>query len=373
MRQNQTTNCLQPISWFYGLFLVISLFSCAGKAKTDPTPTQPVNPIPAAPDTFIRAADMSFVPEIEASGIAFLNNNVEEDPIRTFKAAGGNFIRLRLWHSPTTGHSDLEEVKQFSERIHALGLKVWLTVHFSDSWADPGKQAKPEKWKGLSVSLLKDSVSLYMARVTHQVRPDLIQIGNETNDGLLWPEGKLSTQPAQSLELFATAITAVRNTSPTTKVMLHYAGISGADWFFSRTKNLNYDYIGISYYPIWHGKNLDNLSNTLKTLKSTYNKKVLIAETSYPFTLGWNDWTNNVVGLEDHLLTGVPATQEGQLQFLVNLKNLVKSSGGAGFCYWGGEWIAFKGAEAQNGSTWENQALWGFNRNALPALAAFAK
>lgn len=348
------------------------LFACKDEEPAKPTDTTP-NPVPVA-DTFIRGADFSYVPEIEDVPVAFMNNGVQEDPLTTFKSYGGNTIRLRLWHTPAGGRSGLEEVKAYAARVKAKGLKVWLTVHFSDTWADPGHQTKPAAWTGRTFPILKDSLAAYMGKVASEIKPDILQIGNETNDGLLWPDGKLSTNQTNSLALFQVAIAAARIASPSSKLMMHFAGTSGSDWFFDKVKNLDFDYIGLSYYPIWHGKNLETLKTTITTLGQTYNKKVLIAETAYPFTLQWNDWTNNVVGTESQILSTYPATPEGQQQYLTNLKNLVKSTPvGLGFCYWGGEWIAFRGNQSTTGSTWENQALWNFERNALPALTAFSK
>ena len=155
--------------------------------------------------------------------------------------------------------------------------------------------------------------------------------------------------------------------------MLHYAGIgSGATWFYNKMTSVDYDYIGLSFYPVWHGKSLPDLKSTINSLGQTYNKKVVIAETAYPFTLTWNDWTNNVVGQSNQLVSGYDATASGQKNYILAIKSLVKSvPNGSGFCYWGGEWISFKGNQATNGSTWENQALWDFNRKALPAMSIF--
>ena len=154
--------------------------------------------------------------------------------------------------------------------------------------------------------------------------------------------------------------------------MIHFAGIEGASWFFSKTAAIDYDYIGLSYYPIWHGTDINLLQQTMTTLGQTYNKKVLVAETSYPFTLGWNDWTNNIIGLTNQLHPNYPATPEGQRDFLQKIKTTVQNTpSGLGFCYWGTEWIAFRGNQATNGSSWENQALWDFNGKLVPAATVF--
>ena len=352
-------------------FLTLIIISCSSRSDNpEPNPT----PTPTE-DTFVRAADLSFVPEIEAAGISFKNNNSTQDPLLTLKNAGVNYIRIRLWHSPSNGHSGMVEVKQLATRARNLGLKIWLTVHYSDTWADPANQTKPAAWQNLSFSDLKSAVSTYTSQIMSEINPEIIQIGNETNDGFLWPEGKLSTNEAQYLELANTAIISVRNANNSTKIMLQYAGISSsADWYFNKVKNLNYDYIGISYYPVYHGTSLADVKAKLTALSQNFNKKILIAETSYPFTLGYNDWTNNVVGQNNQLIAGYDASPSGQKSYILAIKSLVKSvPNGAGFCYWGGEWIAFKGNQATNGSTWENQALWDFNNNALEGIQAFNK
>jgi arabinogalactan endo-1,4-beta-galactosidase len=213
-----------------------------------------------------------------------------------------------------------------------------LPGSFTTAWADPGNQTKPVAWQNLNFSDLKSAVSVYTTQVVTEIKPEIIQIGNETNDGFLWPEGKLSTNETQYLELTNTAISSVKTANSATKIMLHFAGISNsADWYFNKVKNLNYDYIGISYYPVYHGTSLTDLKTKLTTLSQTYNKKIILAETSYPFTLSWNDWANNVVGQSNQLVAGYDATASGQKNYILAIKSLVKSvPNGSGFCYWYG-------------------------------------
>jgi arabinogalactan endo-1,4-beta-galactosidase len=165
----------------------------------------------------------------------------------------------------------------------------------------------------------------------------------------------------------------VREDSSDCKIIIHFAGLKGLDWFFNQVKTIDYDIIGLSYYPIWHGKSLAELKLNMQQLGDLYKKKILIAETAYPFTLAWNDWTNNIVGLSDQLiLPEYPALPEGQRNFIHHIKKIVEESPtGLGFCYWGGELIAWKGKQATNGSPWENQALFDFNNLALPVLEVF--
>ncbi|WP_243694643.1 glycoside hydrolase family 53 protein [Flavobacterium psychrotolerans] len=355
------------------LFLFAILFSCS---SDDETTKSVVAPPVVAEDTFIRAADISFLPEIESSGAILYNNAKAEDLLTTLKNAGCNTVRIRLWKNPSDGHSGMGEVKALAQRAKLLGLKVWLTVHYSDTWADPAVQTTPAEWKNLSFAELKTAVAAYTSNIMTEINPDIIQIGNEINSGLLWPQGHLINQESQCLALLAIASATIRSKVPNTKIMIHYAGVTATNtnWFFNKLKSIDYDYIGLSYYPIWHGKDLTVVKSTIDALGTTYNKKVIIAETAYPFTLGYNDWTNNIVGLDSQLVTGYPATPDGQKSFVIALKDLVKSSAsGQGFAYWGGEWIAFKGNEAKNGSTFENQAFYDFSNKALPVLQAFNK
>jgi arabinogalactan endo-1,4-beta-galactosidase len=347
------------------LALTLNLISCSSDNSST---------IPIVEDEFIRAADLSFLPEIESEGTAYKHNGVAENALTTLKNAGCNTIRIRLWKDPQNSHSGLTEVKALALRVKQAGMKVWLTVHYSDTWADPGNQTKPVAWQSLSFPDLKIAVANYTSSILTEIQPDIIQIGNETNDGMLWPSGKLSTNEAQYLELVQTASSTIRSQSPTTKIMLHFAGITSSDWYFSKVAAIDYDYIGLSYYPIYHGKSLVTLQNTMNSLGQLYNKKVIIAETSYPFSLGYNDYTNNIIGLQDQLIPAFQATNLGQKSYLSALKNtIVQSSNGFGFCYWGAEWVAFRGPTATNGSSWENQALWDFNNNSLPVMDVFSK
>nr|WP_322623150.1 glycosyl hydrolase 53 family protein [uncultured Flavobacterium sp.] len=343
------------------------LVQCGGDDNNNTTPVTPA-------DEFIRAADMSFLPEAEADGAIYKKDGVPKDALVTLKDKGVNYIRIRLWKNPFTGHSTFNEVKAFAQRVHNAGLKVWLTVHYSDTWADPSAQIIPAEWASLSFADLKTAAVNYTGQILTDIQPDLIQIGNETNDGFMFPAGNLTNNEAQYLQLVNAISAKIRQQSPNAKIMLHHAGTSGADWFYNKVANVDYDYIGLSYYPIFHGKDLATLKSSMAALGNAHNKKVLIAETAYPFTLQWNDWTNNVVGQNDQIIPAYPATPQGQLNFMMALRGVIETSGvGKGFCYWGAEWTAWKGTQATDGSTWENQALWGFDYNAQPAMDAFAE
>jgi len=350
------------------LLIILSLFISCTKDDTS-------EPILENGDLkFISAVDISRYPEISNSNPIFYDENGNQnDFLNILKENGVNTIRLRLWVHPINNHSGFNEVKQFSNTLKTIGFKTWLTVHYSDTWADPAHQETPLEWRGINFTQLKDSVYNYTEKIVTELQPDYIQIGNEINAGILHPYGHISNNFEQFNELMDTAITAVRTHANDTKIILHYAGIEGADWFYNQVSVLDYDIIGLSYYPIWHEKSLNNLKIKMQYLSDTHNKKILIAETAYPFSLEWNDWTNNIVGLEEQLiLPNYPASAEGQKNFIKEIKTLTKElENGIGFCYWGAELIAWKGDQSTNASPWENQALFDFNNKALPVLSEF--
>lgn len=320
----------------------------------------------------IKGCDLSFLPEIRSSEyIAKNRQGQNEDMLLTLKKEGVNTIRLRVWNNPSSVHSGLSEVKNFAQEIHEIGLKVLITVHYSDWWADPGSQTKPQEWNSLSYSALKDSVYEFTKRVITETNPEYIQIGNEINGGLLWDDGRIS-KLSQMVGLLQQGCKAVRDNSSSTKIIIHFAGFENAENFYTKISSLNYDIIGLSYYPLWHGKDLNALKTTVSKLVTTFNKSIFIAETAYPFTLGYNDWTNNVLGDATQIIDKYPATESGQLAFLLEIKSIMTAqSYGLGFCYWGGEYVAFKGNTAKDGSSFENMALWDFSSIALPAITVF--
>ena len=323
---------------------------------------------------FISAVDISSYPEISNINPIFydLDGN-QKNFLLLLKENGINTVRLRLWVNPNNEHSGFNEVKQFAEILKTNGFKTWLTLHYSDTWADPEHQETPTQWQEISFTSLKDSVFNYTKRVVTELEPNYIQIGNEINSGFLHPYGHILDNPQNFIELMKMGVSAVRTNSNDTKIILHFAGIENADWFFSQVNTLDYDIIGLSYYPIWHGKSLENLKIKMKQLSQTYNKNILIAETAYPFTLEWNDWTNNIVGFEEQLiLPEYPATIEGQRKFIKQIKRLTNEvENGIGFCYWGAELIAWKENQSVDASHWENQALFDFENKALPVFSEF--
>lgn len=350
-------------------FLLLSLISIFFIACAD-EPNATVEPV--AKD-LIKAADVSFLPEIRKTGTIFYNTqNQPKDVLDILKDAGCNTVRLRVWHTPADERSSLQEVATFASEAKAKGFKIWITLHYSDTWADPGKQTKPQAWQNANLQGLADSVYNYTKKVMQRLSPEYIQIGNEINGGMIWPEGAIANS-SNFVTFLKRGAEAVREVSSSTKIMMHYAG-TDADWFYAILKNqqVDYDIIALSYYPRWHAKILADVERALKRLSAANDKDILFAENAYPFTLQWNDWTNNLVGEQAHLITGYPASPEGQKAFMLRLKSMVVNTERAiGFAYWAPEWIAYRGNEATNGSNWENMALFDFDHKALPAIEVF--
>ncbi len=359
------THGYSPFLKFTGLFLLLLL--CLAACQK-PAPEKPKEKF------FIRSADLSKLPEWEEKGAVFRTaSGQREEALQIFRSAGLNIVRIRLWVNPSGVHSSLKEVTAFSQKIQSMGLKVWLDLHYSDTWADPGKQTKPETWQNLSFTQLEDTVYAYTLRVVTRIHPQFVQIGNEINNGFLWDDGKID-HPEHFIALLQKGTSAVRHTDTAIRIILHYAGYYGAETFFSLLQkyHADYDLIGLSYYPWWHGKSLDVLQQTILRLQTAHHKAVVLAETAYPFTLAWNDNTNNFVGNRQQLIADYPPTPEGQKTFLLALRSIIETTPyGGGLCYWEPEWVTIKQAGNTTGSPWENMALFNFQNRAMSSMAVF--
>lgn len=330
----------------------------------------------------INALDLSFTPLMEQNNVLYYKDSTPVPILNLVHNKGINTIRVRLWHNPSGPQSALPEVTDFAKRIKAAGMKLWLDFHYSDTWADPGSQTIPKAWNNLPLLLLKDSVYQYTRRTLQVLKlqdaaPDYIQVGNEINNGFLWPSGRITSfadsNNVHLAELIIAGIKACKEELPQARVMLHYAGYAGAREYFQMliSKQVQFDIAGISYYPWWHGSKWDDLDIALSYLSTLY-KPIVIAETAYPFTMGWNDWTTNLLGDSTNLITGLHADASGQANFISELKKIViknqSVSAGYGMCYWAPEWVAYKGTTSTDGSPWENLTLFDFKNKVLPAL-----
>ncbi len=241
-------------------------------------------------------ADISFLPELEERGIKFKDKGVEKDAIEILRDHGFNYVRLRIFHnpslekgySPEKGFCDLKHTLTMAKRVKAAGMKLLLDFHYSDYWADPGKQYKPKAWEGLAFEELKKELYNYTFEVIKALKdqnttPDMVQIGNEINHGIVWPEGSVGHLDSLA-QLINAGTAAVKANDPTIQMMLHVAlgGQNDESVFFIDNmvkRGVHFDVIGESYYPKWHGT-LDDLRDNLNDLVRRYNKDVIVVEYS---------------------------------------------------------------------------------------------
>ena len=329
----------------------------------------------------MKGVDLSMLKQVEDNAGLFYDNGNQIDPIQEFNSKGINTVRIKIWHNPLLNYNDLESVLEIAERVKNADLDLLLDFHYSDTWADPSNQNKPAAWENLNFDTLCDSIEQYSRYVITKLKnqntlPKYVQIGNETDCGFLWPDGYVCGESNNDIQwnklrdLFMHAIEGVNTAldfEDSLKIISHVS--SGGNWFFGNLleEDIPIDILAISYYPMWHGT-LADLNQNINMLATQFGKPVLVVETAYPFTLSWNDNTNNILGLETQLLDGYEASEEGQFSFLYDLISLVHDNDfGYGICYWAPDWIS----TSQFGSPWENQALFDFDGQLLDAVSVF--
>lgn len=354
------------------LILSVLLISCS---KDDSEPLIIENP---SSNVFYYGADLSYVNEMEDCGAVYKDSNENfKDPYKIFAEAGTNLVRIRLWHNPIwTNYSNINDVKKSIQRAKSEGMNVLLDFHYSDSWADPSNQEIPAAWLNQinNTELLGDLVYNYTFDTLNELYnlnllPEIVQIGNEINAMILqngevkWPIDWL-----RNSALINKGIKAVRDISnqknKKIEIMLHIAQPENALWWFGEAFNAgitDFDWIGLSYYPLWSEYNLNTIDVPLKNLIETYAKKLMIVETAYPFTLINADSANNIIG-ENALIPGYPASQQGQLDYLNDLKTKISESGGQGIIYWEPAWVSTNCKTLWGqGSHWDNATLFDHN------------
>lgn len=336
---------------------------------------------------FLRGGDISEIPEVEAAGGHYYDGKQKVDPFVLARQAGWNFVRFRVWNQPKDGYCDKAHTLDLAKRAKAQGLKISLDFHYSDWWADPGKQFKPAAWKDLSFEELvkaehdftKDVVAAMVAQGTP---PIMVQIGNEITAGMLWPDGKLnSNDPVKWKnlgDLLKAGVQAVREAQGPKKIltMIHLdrgGDFKGATWWFDHilAEKVDFDTIGLSYYPFWHG-DLAAFKTTIDGVAERYKKDVYVVETAYPWTDDKDKPGQHVFGARGSLLPGYPATPEGQSQFLAKVSELlheVPGGRGKGILYWAPDWISSPGHHVP----WDNMALFDMEGKALPGFKTLGK
>ncbi len=336
----------------------------------------------------ILGADISSLQKAEDKGGIYRDEKgISGDAVQILREHGVNYIRLRVWVNPADGYNDKARVLHTARRVKDHGLKLLVDFHYSDAWADPGKQFKPAAWKDYSFAQLVQAVYDHTYEVCQGLQAqdtpaDMIQVGNEINNGLLWPEGKIP-QWDNLAALLKSGCEAVKACHRLTAVMLHLA--EGGDnagtrnWFdHIIAREVQFDVIGLSHYTYWHGS-LADLQSNLNDIAARYQKDVVIAETAYPFTLAEADSQKNVVHSADQLTPGYAATEAGQAAMLRDIMTVVRAvpaNRGLGIFYWEPTWTAVPGngwnpADPASGNEWENQALFDFDHRPTAALCEF--
>ncbi len=337
----------------------------------------------------IRGGDVSSVKKNEDfGGRYFTSSGQQADPLAILRGAGMNYARLKVWVNPADGYNNKARVLTMAGRIKAQGMKLLVDFHYSDSWADPGKQVKPAAWANYSQAQLTTAVYNHTFDVLNSLKnqgttADMVQIGNEINPGMLLPNGSTSNF-ANLAQLLTAGSNAAKAVSSSTQVMLHLA--EGGDnatfrWWFDQatSRGVPFDVIGASYYCYWHGP-LSGLQANLNDMAARYGKPVVVVETAYGFTLSQKDSEANIFNSSHAQTCGYPATPQGQtdaFRAVVNVVKAVPNGRGLGIFYWEPGWTAVTGsgwdpANPSSGNGWENQALFDYNSRALPAMAVFA-
>lgn len=348
---------------------------------------------------FVRGADVSMLKQLEENGAKFYDeNNKKTDVLTILKNNGVNWIRIRTWVNPTDekgkplggGNNDTATTLELVKRAKDMGFKVLLDFHYSDFWADPAKQFKPKDWEGLTGKALEDTLYNYTKDVLQKLKdinavPDMVQIGNELNGGMVWPDGKTWGEGkiggfAGFAGLLKAGIKAAKEIDPNMQIMIHLA--EGGDnklyrWVFDEltARKVPFDIIGLSYYPYWHGS-LDELQHNLNDISSRYNKDVIVVETAYGYTLEDSDGFGNIFGGTEEQAGGYKASVKGQenmIRAIMNVISEVPKDRGKGFFYWEPTWTGIKGAgwKAGEGNGWDNQAMFDKNGKVLPSIKAF--
>jgi len=364
------------------LFLLI-LISCSG--SDDSSSEQHL--LPGDATVFYKGMDLSFQSELEDYNLSYKDENGLPVELLYFVSENGtNLVRLKLWHTPQDGENSLNDVKAYALKVKAKQMDFLLNFHYSDYWADPGTQTPPAAWQNMTNEAIRIAIYEYTKDVVTQLKnqntlPEIIQIGNETDSGFLWNYGKVWNDFSNNWSNYAIlvneAIRAIKevDTENSVKIMLHHSSVENAVFFFQELSvfEVEFDIIGLSYYPQFQTHDLALVQSKLNELASTFEKDLLMVEVAYPFTLDWNDNNSNYIGSESQILSQFAPTPQGQKAYFTWLVNTIKNipnNRGIGFCYWAPDWVAFSGNEttSTSGSSWENQCMFDFDLKALPVF-----
>lgn len=328
---------------------IFSLFFIACSSDDKPTFIEPAKPDMSG---FAKGADVGWLTEMEKSEVKFYNNaGVEKEGIELLRSLGMNSIRLRVWVNPVDGWNNADDVLIKAWRAKQLGMRVMIDFHYSDSWADPGQQNKPEAWTNLNIEELKDAISTHTKDVLNKLKDknidvEWIQVGNETSNGMLWDEGKASENMKNYAELNNAGYDAAKTVYPQAKIIVHLdRGDNNAlyRWMFDGFKNNGgkWDVIGMSLYPkidTWKETNELCLAN-IKDVINRYQTEVMICEVGMP-------WDNAEVAKE--FLTD-----------LITKTKAIENNKCLGVFYW----------EPLAHNSWKEYTLGAFDNSGQPTIA----
>ena len=329
-----------------------------------------VEPVDGISDDFYRGMDASAVLALENSGVKYYNFDGEkQDVFMTLAQAGVNYIRLRVWNDPYDengngyggGNNDVATAIALGQRATKYGMKVCIDFHYSDFWADPKKQFVPKAWEGMDIEEKSDALYNFTLESLTQlldagVDVGMVQIGNEINNGM---SGE--TDVANVRKLLTAGSKAVReaavNSGKEILVAIHYTNIDDMkklDTLLTglQVKEIDYDIVGLSFYPYWHGT-MDDLKNAITHIRNTYGKKVYVAENAYCYTAEDGDGSANSVEGTDDLAEGYSASVQGQANEVRDVCAAASEAGAEGVFYWEGTWIPVGPADADNSDLWE--------------------
>ena len=329
-----------------------------------------VEPVDGISDDFYRGMDASAVLALENSGVKYYNfDGEEQDVFMTLAQAGVNYIRLRVWNDPYDengngyggGNNDVATANALGQRATKYGMKVCIDFHYSDFWADPKKQFVPKAWEGMDIEEKSDALYNFTLESLTQlldagVDVGMVQIGNEINNGM---SGE--TDVANVRKLLTAGSKAVReaaaNSGKEILVAVHYTNIDDMkklDTLLTglQVKEIDYDIVGLSFYPYWHGT-IEDLKNAIIHIRDTYGKKVYVAENAYCYTAEDGDGSANSVEGTDDLAEGYSASVQGQANEVRDVCAAASEAGAEGVFYWEGTWIPVGPADADNSNLWE--------------------
>ena len=373
-----------------------------------------VKAIPDLAEDFALGMDVSSVIALENAGVKYYDHDGNErDLFAILRENGVNYIRVRVWNDPFDaqgngyggGNCDINTALEIGKRATEQGMKLLVDFHYSDFWADPAKQMLPKAWKGKRSTQKVKLLGEYTLDCLTQLKEagvdvGMVQLGNESNNGLA---GEKSFP--NMCKLMSAGAAAVREVYPDALIAVHFANPENADNYYSYAARLaengvDYDVFASSYYPYWHGT-LDNLKTVLGTIAAQYGKKVMVAETSYAYTIEDGDFSGNTIGEGGAYLKPYPFTLQGQVNNLTDVIQAMHDIGGIGVFYWEGAWVPVPGGSWEaNSALWEkygagwassyaaeydpndagkyyggsacdNQALFDFNGKALESLKTF--